>query len=171
MTESQSYNSSLYRRHSSYWRKHGKQKGEPGGQWPSSWCSSGPARWFCVPGVAKFIAFGPVKSFTFIYFILKYMKERNAGSTHCSIWHDRGLTRAKFVLHLWIFNSLFFKSLSFLPHQEVLELALLSPAPIAPRWGLILPGTNSVTESDLLYICKGAPGWHPQCHHLTHFTA
>lgn len=42
-------------------------------------------------------------------------------------------------------------------------MALLSPAPLAPRWGLILPGMNSVTESDLLYICKGAPGWHPHC--------
>lgn len=77
-----------------------------------------------------------------------------------SIHHDRGLTRAKFMLDLWIFNSFFFKSLSFLPHQEVLALALLSPAPI-------LQGEESScqewTQSDLLYICKGAPGWHPHC--------
>lgn len=37
-------------------------------------------------------------------------------------------------------------------------MALLSPAPTAPRWGLNLPGMNSVTEPDLLDICKGAAG-------------
>lgn len=42
-------------------------------------------------------------------------------------------------------------------------MALLSPAPTAPRWGLILPGMNSVTKSDLLCTHKGAPGWHPHC--------
>lgn len=40
---------------------------------------------------------------------------------------------------------LFYKLLPFLPLQQVTWMALLSPAPITPRWGLFFPGVNSAT--------------------------